>query len=230
MQAIHAENVNWKSHERGVREAKIFSAIHGSEETRIDMVEVPSGAYIPAHRHSFRREFITILLSAGAQLQIGDRVFRPIAGQVFHREPGDVLALTNDSQHPFRYSVVRFGYESSDIEILQDSSEYDQDTFSAEDSDFDDAEEEFIDEAPTEDTMMSSSEDLEATVEMDALEVEAVAEVSQEREEDPTVSESSSTKSSKSKSSKTPKEAKSSSKSPKGTKGSKGSKGSRSKE
>lgn len=101
-----------------MREAQIYSAIQGSDETRIDMIEVPAGGYIPPHRHSSRTEFITILSSAGAQLQIGDRIFRPIAGQVFQREPGDILALTNDSQHPFCYSVVRFRYESSDVEYL----------------------------------------------------------------------------------------------------------------
>ena len=118
MQPIHSENVTWKARTRGVREAQIYSAIHGSDETRIDMIEVPAGGYIPPHRHSSRTEFITILSSAGAQLQIGERIFRPIAGQVFHREPGDILALTNDSQHPFCYSVVRFRYESSDVEYL----------------------------------------------------------------------------------------------------------------
>ena len=121
MQAIHADNVNWKSRGRGVREAKIFSSINGSDETRIDIVEVPAGGYIPPHRHSSRREFITILLSAGAQLQVGDRVFRPVAGQVFHREPEEVMALTNDSHHPFRFSVVTFGYDKSDIEWLNES-------------------------------------------------------------------------------------------------------------
>ena len=55
---------------------------------------------------------------AGAQIQIGDRIFRPTAGQVFHREPGDILALTNDTPHPFRYSVTRFGYQAADIEWL----------------------------------------------------------------------------------------------------------------
>jgi len=28
------------------------------------------------------------------------------------------MALTNDSHHPFQYSVVRFGFEASDIEWL----------------------------------------------------------------------------------------------------------------
>lgn len=126
MQPIHSENVSWKARKRGVREAQIYSAIHGSDETRIDMIEVPAGGYIPPHRHSSRTEFITILASAGAQLQIGERIFRPIAGQVFQREPGDVLALTNDSQHPFCYSVVRFRFESSDVEYLN-SPEDDED-------------------------------------------------------------------------------------------------------
>lgn len=120
MQAIHADNVTWKTKSRGVREAEVFRSYNGAEETRIDLVEVPAGGYIPPHRHSSRREFITILLSAGAQLRIGERIFRPVAGQVFHREPRDILALTNDSHHPFRYSVVRFGYESSDVEWLNE--------------------------------------------------------------------------------------------------------------
>lgn len=116
MQTLHAENVNWVETDRGVKEAELFSTTHDGEQTRIDMIEVPSGSYIPAHRHGHRREFITILLSGGAQMQIGDRVFRPTAGQVFHREPEEILALTNDSPHPFRYSVTRFRYEEADIE------------------------------------------------------------------------------------------------------------------
>jgi quercetin dioxygenase-like cupin family protein len=121
MQAIHVENVHWKSKERGVREAEVFVETHGSEETRIDLVEVPPGSYIPAHRHRQRQEFFTILHSAGAQLQIGDRIFRPTAGQVFHREPEDIMALTNDTPHPFRYTVTRFKYQLSDIEWLAGS-------------------------------------------------------------------------------------------------------------
>lgn len=121
MQAIHAENVNWKVAERGVKEAEVFIETHGSEETRIDMVEIPPGGYIPAHRHSQRREFLTILQSAGAQLQVGERIFRPTAGQVFHREPGDILALTNDTPHPFRYTVTRFRHQAADIEWLASS-------------------------------------------------------------------------------------------------------------
>jgi quercetin dioxygenase-like cupin family protein len=121
MQAIHVENVSWTTKDRGVREAQVFAESHGSEETRIDLVEVPPGSYIPAHRHRQRREFLTILHSAGAQLQLGDRIFRPTAGQVFHREPEDVMALTNDTPHPFRYSVTRFQYLASDIEWLASS-------------------------------------------------------------------------------------------------------------
>lgn len=115
MQAIHPDNVNWKSLESGVREAKIFSDSRSSEETRITLVEVPAGGYIPSHRHSSRRDFITILESGGAQIQVGERIFRPLSGQVFHREPEEIFALTNDSHHPFRYTVTSFGYEESDV-------------------------------------------------------------------------------------------------------------------
>lgn len=118
MQAIHAENVSWETRDRGVKEAELFAQSHGDEQVRIDLVEVPPGSYIPSHTHSQRREFFTILLSAGAQIRLGERVFRPTAGQVFHREPGDVFALTNDTPHPFRYTVTRFGFVSTDIEWL----------------------------------------------------------------------------------------------------------------
>lgn len=120
MQTIHAENVDWNVTERGVKEAGLFATTNASEESRIDLVEVPPGSYIPAHRHAHRTEFLTILLSAGAQMRIGDRVFRPTAGQVFQRDPGEVLALTNDTPHPFRYSVTRFRYEEFDVEWLKD--------------------------------------------------------------------------------------------------------------
>lgn len=118
MQAIHAENVSWETRDRGVKEAEIFAESRGDQQVRIDLVEVAPGGYIPSHTHSQRREFFTILLSAGAQIQLGERVFRPTAGQVFHREPGDVFALTNDTPHPFRYTVTRFGFISTDIEWL----------------------------------------------------------------------------------------------------------------
>lgn len=120
MQTIHAENVNWTQGDRGVKEAEVFVQPHEDEETRIDLVEVPAGSFIPPHRHQRRREFITILLSAGAQVRIGDRIFRPTAGQVFHREPQEILALTNDTEHPFRYSVTRFRYQEGDVEWLSE--------------------------------------------------------------------------------------------------------------
>lgn len=120
MQTIHAENVNWTQGERGVKEAEIFMVAQEAEDTRIDLVEVAPGGYIPPHRHQRRREFITVLLSAGAQMQIGDRIFRPTAGQVFHREPQDILALTNDTEHPIRYSVTRFRYQENDVEWISD--------------------------------------------------------------------------------------------------------------
>lgn len=121
MQAIHVENVQWKNLDRGVREAEVFAETHGALQTRIDLVEVPPGSYIPPHRRRQCREFFTIVHSAGAQLQLGERIFRPTTGQLFHREPEDVMALTNDTPHPFRYTVTRFLYQADDIEWLSDA-------------------------------------------------------------------------------------------------------------
>lgn len=115
MQIIHADNVKWEADERGVKEAEVFS----DKQVRIDLVELPSGSYLPPHRHAQRQEYITILLSAGAQMQIGERIFRPIAGQQFLREAKEILAITNDTPHPFRYSTTRFGYQESDVEWIE---------------------------------------------------------------------------------------------------------------
>lgn len=118
MQILQADSLTWKELENGVREAEIFVLSEGGAQTRIDIVEVLSAGYIAPHRHKKRREFITVLHSAGAQIQVGERIFRPTIGQMFEREPGEVMALTNDTTHPFRYSVTRFNFEPADIEQL----------------------------------------------------------------------------------------------------------------
>ncbi len=121
MSAIHPEKLKWTPLEFGVQETSIFPAPGGQAHTRISMVEVAPGGYIPAHRHEGRHEFLTVLLSAGAQMQIGDRIYRPTAGQVFERSAGEILALTNDSHHPFRYSVVRFHLGEHDLDSTDET-------------------------------------------------------------------------------------------------------------
>lgn len=119
MSAIHPEKLEWTPLEFGAREASLFDPV--GIQAGIRLVEVEPGGYIPAHSHQSRHEFLTILLSAGAQMQIGDRTYRPTAGQVFERKAGETLALTNDSHHPFRYSVTCFLSSETSLDGSRDA-------------------------------------------------------------------------------------------------------------
>ncbi len=121
MRVVTAESLEWEADKRSAK-AVIYSE-KMSGELRIEMLEVAPGDFIPAHRHSRRREFFAVTFSAGAQMQIGERIFRPIAGQVFEREPGEVLAVTNDTKHPLRLMITRIGFDESDVEWLESDPE-----------------------------------------------------------------------------------------------------------
>ncbi|MCA9791380.1 MAG: hypothetical protein KC910_06280 [Candidatus Eremiobacteraeota bacterium] len=117
MRVVTAEGLDWES-DQNPSTAVIHSEKLGDQELRIEMVEVRPGDFVPPHRHARRREFFSVAYSAGAQMQIGERIFRPIAGQVFEREAGEVLAITNDTKHPLRLMITRIGYDPNDIEWL----------------------------------------------------------------------------------------------------------------
>lgn len=117
MRVVTAESLDWESGQNPST-AVVHSERIGEQELRIDMIEVLPGDFVAPHRHARRREFFAVAYSAGAQVQIGERIFRPIAGQVFEREAGEVLAITNDTKHPLRLMVTRIGYEADDIEWL----------------------------------------------------------------------------------------------------------------
>lgn len=53
------------------------------------------------------QELITVTLAGGAQLRLGSRVFRPLAGQVLHREAGEELEVVNDTTLPLRLLRVQ---------------------------------------------------------------------------------------------------------------------------
>lgn len=53
------------------------------------------------------KELITVTLAGGAQVRLSDRVFRPLAGQIFQREAGEELEIVNDTHLPLRLLRVQ---------------------------------------------------------------------------------------------------------------------------
>lgn len=53
------------------------------------------------------QELITVTLAGGAQVRVGERVFRPLAGQMLQRDSGEELELVNDTQLPIRLLRVQ---------------------------------------------------------------------------------------------------------------------------
>ncbi len=115
MSSIQSDRLEWMAGERGVRECTLLA----EKSVRLDLVEVESGGYIPPNRRTGSKEMLTVVLSAGAQLRVGDKVYRPTAGQIFERPAGQILAVTNDSHHPFRYSVLRLDPRDDDLEWVE---------------------------------------------------------------------------------------------------------------
>jgi len=48
------------------------------------------------------QELIMITLAGGAQVRLGERVLRPLAGQIMQRLAGEELEVVNDSLQPLR--------------------------------------------------------------------------------------------------------------------------------
>lgn len=118
MRVVMAEKLDWNS-EGGTSRAPVHEEKLGDTRLVIEMVEIPAGGHLAPHYHEKRREFHSVAASGGAQVQIGERVFRPIAGQVFEREPGEILAITNDTLHPLQLLVTRIGYDPDDIHWVE---------------------------------------------------------------------------------------------------------------
>jgi hypothetical protein len=53
------------------------------------------------------QELLTVTLAGGAQLRVGSRVFRPLAGQILQRDAGEELEIVNDTTLPIRLLRVQ---------------------------------------------------------------------------------------------------------------------------
>ncbi|MEW6282939.1 MAG: hypothetical protein AB1758_30280 [Candidatus Eremiobacterota bacterium] len=113
MQAIMPETLSWEQ-DGTVYRAALGQHELGGSEVRIEMLEVPAGASLAPHSHKEQHLYLCVVRSGGAQLYLGGRLFRPLAGQSFTCEPNDVLAVCNDTPHPLRMMVTRVGFKPDD--------------------------------------------------------------------------------------------------------------------
>ncbi|MBX3169137.1 MAG: hypothetical protein KF760_17145 [Candidatus Eremiobacteraeota bacterium] len=93
MQAISEYNVSWTEQPWG-RTAQLAS-------TALWQEVAPHQSFAPEKLGS-GQELITITLAGGAQVRVGERVLRPLAGQILQRESGEELEIVNDTLQPVR--------------------------------------------------------------------------------------------------------------------------------
>jgi uncharacterized RmlC-like cupin family protein len=115
MKILTRENLEWNSTE-GIRRALVHNESLGGTQVQLEMLEIGSGQTIKPHTHQKRREFLVVVHASGAQIRLGDRVFRPLAGQAFEREPGEIMEIVNDGTQPTRILITQIGFDPADVQ------------------------------------------------------------------------------------------------------------------
>ena len=110
MRVITRDSLEWKEAE-GCSKALVHSEKLGESQLEVSMLEVGAGQTLKPQTHEKSREFVVVVYSSGAQIRLGTRVFRPLAGQIFEREAGEAMEIVNDSSQPTRFFLTRIGNE-----------------------------------------------------------------------------------------------------------------------
>jgi len=106
----------------GNLEAELHKTADGS--ARVWILRVPPGSSYGPFKGSSTRHFLVCQHTAGARLHLGARVFRPLPGQVFESEPGEVFGVANDTRQEVRFMVTRFGPDGDAVGLGQTFEEY----------------------------------------------------------------------------------------------------------
>lgn len=85
---------------------------------RVWVLQVPAGASYGPLQGADTRLFFCCMHTAGARLHLGSRIFRPLPGQIFECEPGDVFGVANDTRQETRFLVTQIGPAQSDLKPL----------------------------------------------------------------------------------------------------------------
>ncbi len=106
MKIFDAGTSNWVDQD-GHQEAELH--VSSGEAVRVWVLRVPAGASYGPLQADRTRHFFVCMRTAGARLHLGARVFRPLPGQTFWSEPGEVFGVGNDSREEVTFLVTRIG-------------------------------------------------------------------------------------------------------------------------
>lgn len=106
----------------GHTEAELHRAEDGA--VRVWVLRVPAGSSYGPLQGSSTRQFLVCQHTAGARLHLGARVFRPLPGQVFESEPGEVFGVVNDTLQEVRFLVTRLGPDGDAVALGKTFEEY----------------------------------------------------------------------------------------------------------
>ena len=98
MQAISEYNVTWTD-QPWCRTAQLGAGALWQE--------VASHQTFAPEKLASGTELITVTLAGGAQVRVGERVLRPLAGQILQRDSGEELEVVNDTLQPVRLLRVQ---------------------------------------------------------------------------------------------------------------------------
>jgi len=106
MKIFDTGTLSWVERD-GCQEAELHAS--SGEPVRVWVLRVPPGASHGPCQAGSARHFFVCLRTAGARLHLGSRVFRPLPGQAFESEPGEVFGVTNDSRQEVTFLVTGLG-------------------------------------------------------------------------------------------------------------------------
>jgi quercetin dioxygenase-like cupin family protein len=115
VRTIVPQDLEWQR-EQGVGRAVVHNEKLGDQQVQVEMLEVEAGQTLRPHTHKKRREFLVVVHASGAQLRLGERVFRPTLGQTFEREPGEIMEIVNDAPNSFRILRFQLAFDAADTQ------------------------------------------------------------------------------------------------------------------
>ncbi len=94
--------------------------VSSGDPVRVWVLRVPAGASLGPMQAGSTRHFFVCMRTAGARLHLGSRIFRPLPGQTFESEPGEVFGVANDSREDVTFLVTGIG-SGEDVKALGQS-------------------------------------------------------------------------------------------------------------
>ena len=116
MKTFDVGTLKWEGSDKH-QEAVLHAPSGSAQPVRVWVLRVPAGGSYGPFQGANTRLFFACMHTAGARLHVGTRVFRPLPGQVFEADPGDVVGVGNDTRQEIQVLVTQIGPEG-DLKAL----------------------------------------------------------------------------------------------------------------